>query len=242
MTETYRAKIGYLGPSAPSSPHIKKVGTFVPQDIEVVFEQLVLHDGRLSDLRGKLDAIVNAAVELTEKHHWDGLVFPGAPREILNPGLFARFSTSLKIPVATALRSSVAALRAFSAHRVLLMTPFDESINKPIRDFLADAGIQGVSAPQTVRYYADAQKLTPADVEAMTENAVTQHPDVEAIYFQGGVLDPIDSLAKLERELKVPVLASNPAMLWFILSKLGLKYQIPGYGKLLSSWPALPEH
>jgi Arylmalonate decarboxylase len=240
MVEIYRAKIGYLGPSAPSSPHIKKVLTLVPGDIEIVFEQLVLHDGRLSELRGKLDAIVNAAVELAEKHHLNGLVFPGAPREVLNPGLFARFSASLRIPVATALRASTAALRAFFARRVLLMTPFDESINKPIRDFLADAGIQGVSAPQTVQFYADAAKLTPADVEALTEKAVAQHPDVDAVYFQGGVLDPIDSLAKLESDLGIPVLASNPAMLWCILSKLGLKYEIPGFGRLLSSWPPLP--
>jgi len=241
MAETYRARIGYLGPSAPSSPHIKKVLTFVPTDIEVVFEQLVLHDGQLSDLRGKLDLIVNAAAEFAGKRQLDGLVFPGAPREVLNPGLFARFSASLKIPVATALRSSAAALRAFAAHRVLLMTPFDESINRPIRDFLAEAGIQGVSAPQTVQYYADAAKLTPADIEALTENALAQHPDVEAVYFQGGVLDPIDSLEKLEGKLSLSVIASNPAMLWFILSRLGLKYQIHGFGKLLASWPALPD-
>jgi hypothetical protein len=29
-------------------------------------------------------------------------------------------------------------------------------------------------------------------------------------------------------------------MLWFILSKLGLRYEIAGYGRLLRSWPELP--
>jgi maleate cis-trans isomerase len=43
----------------------------------------------------------------------------------------------------------------------------------------------------------------------------------------------------MERELGVPVIASNPAMLWFMLSKLGLKNPIPGYGRLLETWPAL---
>jgi maleate cis-trans isomerase len=38
----------------------------------------------------------------------------------------------------------------------------------------------------------------------------------------------------------VPIVASNPAMLWMILSKLGLSYNIPGYGKLLATWPAMP--
>jgi maleate cis-trans isomerase len=47
-------------------------------------------------------------------------------------------------------------------------------------------------------------------------------------------------LDKLETELKVPIVASNPAMLWLILAKLGLTYRITGYGKLLPSWPGLP--
>jgi maleate cis-trans isomerase len=44
----------------------------------------------------------------------------------------------------------------------------------------------------------------------------------------------------MEAELKLPIVASNPAMLWVILSKLGLRYHIQGHGKLLSEWPALP--
>jgi maleate cis-trans isomerase len=47
-------------------------------------------------------------------------------------------------------------------------------------------------------------------------------------------------LKKLEAELGLPIVASNPAMLWVILSKLGHHYQMPGYGKLLSQWPELP--
>ena len=43
----------------------------------------------------------------------------------------------------------------------------------------------------------------------------------------------------MEADLKLPIVASNPAMLWSVVLKLGLKYQIAGYGKLLSSWPAL---
>jgi maleate cis-trans isomerase len=35
------------------------------------------------------------------------------------------------------------------------------------------------------------------------------------------------------------VISSNTAMIWNILSKLGAKFSIKAYGKLLSSWPAL---
>ena len=74
----------------------------------------------------------------------------------------------------------------------------------------------------------------------MTHKALAEFPGIDAIYFQGALLDPIPLLDKLEGELSLPIVASNPAMLWLVLSKLGRRYQIRGYGKLLASWPAVP--
>jgi hypothetical protein len=84
-----------------------------------------LHQGLLNDVEGKLDVIVARAVRFAEAQGLDGLIFPGAPREVLNPGLFAAFSAALKIPVTTALRASAAALQTLGVTRVLLLTPFD---------------------------------------------------------------------------------------------------------------------
>jgi len=47
-------------------------------------------------------------------------------------------------------------------------------------------------------------------------------------------------LEKIETELGLTVIASNPAMLWYVLSRLGLAYPISGYGRLLREWPQLP--
>ena len=240
MPDTARTRIGWLGPSLPTSSHLQKVERIVPSNVELVYEQLVLHDGVLNDVQGKLDAIVTRAVELTQKHRWDGLIFPGAPREVLNPGLFAAFSAALKIPVATALRASAAALRTLSPKQILLLTPFDESLNKLICSFLADFDIAAISPSETLRHYTDALKMTSDDVVAYAKRAMAHHRELDAIYFQGAVLDPMDCLEQMERELKVPVVASNPAMLWYMLSKLGLNNPLSGYGKLLSTWPKLP--
>jgi Arylmalonate decarboxylase len=240
MLDSTRTRIGWLGPSLPTRAHLQKLTRIVPSNVELVHEQLVLHDGVLNDVQGKLDMIVTKAVELTQKHRWDGLIFPGAPREVLNPGLFAGFSSALKIPVATALRASAAALKTFSTKRILLLTPFDDSLNELIRKFLADLGIAAISPTETLRHYTDALNMTSDDVVAYAKRALAERRDVDAIYFQGAVLDPMDCLEQMERELNVPVIASNPAMLWFMLSKLGLNNPLSGYGKLLSSWPTLP--
>jgi maleate cis-trans isomerase len=178
---------------------------------------------------------------LISEHGWNGLIISGAPKEALNPGMWEQVTTALKIPVALALRSSVAALEAFAAKRILLMTPVDDQLKKIYHDYIAGFGIESFYPLQILRAHTDAQKLTSSDVEAMTRKALVEFPNVDAIYFQGALLDPIPILEKLETELKLPIVASNPAMLWLILSKLGLRYNITGYGKLLASWPSVPE-
>ena len=64
--------------------------------------------------------------------------------------------------------------------------------------------------------------------------------DVEALYFQGAVLNPLDVIDEMESEFGVPVVASNPAMLWSIASKLGRSFSIQGKGRLVREWPPLP--
>jgi maleate cis-trans isomerase len=120
------------------------------------------------------------------------------------------------------------------------MTPVDDQLKKMYDDYLAEFGIQSFHPPQILRAHTDAQKLTSSDVESMTHKALAEFSGIDAIYFQGALLDPIPLLDKLEGELSLPIVASNPAMLWLVLSKLGRRYQIPGYGKLLAAWPAVP--
>jgi len=233
-------KIGFIGSSAPSSPHHESFKAFIPRDIDFTFVQEQGSGGSLYDARGKADDLVRQTTELLVKHGWNGVIISGGPREVLNPGLWDRLSAALNIPVATALTSAVAALKVFSAKRVLLMTPVDDKLKEMYRDFLAGFGIEAIYPAQTLRAHTDAQKLTPDDVESMTRGTFMTQPGADAIYFQGALLDPIKVLAKMEADLKVSIVASNPAMLWFVLSKLGLTYRIAGYGKLLSSWPSLP--
>jgi maleate cis-trans isomerase len=235
-----QAKIGFIGSSAPSSPHHESFRAFIPKDIDFTFVQETGGETSRDDDPNKLDALVKQTVELVEQNRWDGVIISGAPKEVFNPTMCERLTAALNVPVATALRSSVAALRTFSATRILLMTPVDDELKKMYRDFLAQFGIVAVYPPQTLRQRTDAAKLTPAEVEAMTKKTFAQYTELDAIYFQGALLDPLKVLEKLETDLKVPIVASNPAMLWSILSKLGLRYKILGYGRLLSSWPSLP--
>ena len=233
-------KIGFIGSSAPSSPHHDSFRRFIPKDLECTFVQEAGVKTSLYDARGKVDALIGQVQELIAERDWDGVIISGAPKEALNPGMWERVSGGLKVPISLALRSSVAALKAFAAKRILLMTPVDDELKKLYRDYLDGFGIASFYPPQILHVHTDALKLSADDVEEMTHRALAEYPDVDAIYFQGALLDPLPILEKMEAQLNLPIIASNPAMLWVILSKLGLNYQITGYGKLLSQWPALP--
>ena len=235
-----RAKIGFIGSSAPSSPHHDSFRAFIPADIDFTFVREAGAGDSLWDARDKLDALLEQSRKLIKQNHWDGLIISGAPKEVLNANMTARLAAELPIPVATALRSSCAALKVFAAKRILLMTPVDDRLKELYRGYLAEFGIDAVYPPQTLAAHTDAVKLNPERVANLTRETFESNSSVEAIYFQGALLDPLKVLERLELQLKVPVIASNPAMLWVILSKLGLNYNIPGYGQLLATWPALP--
>lgn len=241
MPQTIRAKIGFISAISPTSPHFNSFRALIPEDIQMDLEGLGLVGKSLyDDLRGKMQSIVNAVSNLATKHQWDGLIVSGAPVELLNPGLSRELQGAIEIPVTTAMGSCVAALKTFSARRVLLTTPFDEPMNKMLRDYLSNSGIEAVSPPPLFGHFTDAMKAGPEDVYLLTKKAFEGAKDVEAIYFQGAVLDPLKVLQRMEEEFPTTVVASNPAMLWFILSKIGLRYQIRGYGKLLQQWRKLP--
>ena len=233
-------RIGFLGSSAPASPHHASFKAFIPKDIDFTFMQEAGAKTSLYDAKGKVAALIEQSRQAIEANRWRGLILSGAPKEALNPGMWEQVSAALNVPVALALRSSAAALKAFAVKRILLMTPVDDPLKKMYHDYLAAFGIEAFYPPQILRAHTDAQKLTSSDVEAMTRKALDEFPNVDAIYFQGALLDPIPLLDKLEAELKLPIVASNPAMLWLILAKLGRRYNIKGYGKLLETWPVVP--
>jgi hypothetical protein len=80
MSQRTEAKIGFIGSSAPSSPHHESFKAFIPKEIDVTFVQEEGASGSLYDARGKVDSLVGQTAGLVEKHRWDGVIISGGPR------------------------------------------------------------------------------------------------------------------------------------------------------------------
>jgi maleate isomerase len=197
--------------------------------------------GSLYDLRGAKEIYLTRAPQIAKERQWQGLAIGGAPVEVLNPGLLEELQSRVGIPVTTAMNSCMAAIKALSARRVLLMTPFDEGLDKLVAGHLAKFGIEAVF-PQSkpFRDFAAGSKIGPDEVFTFAKQAFEGAPGVEAVYFQGP-LNNRPVLEKVEKETGVPVVSSSLASMWYLLAKLGLNYQIRGGGKLLYEWPAVPQ-
>jgi len=228
--------IGFISPGPATWPHYDSFMELVPNFVKFDFRGLGLYGNSLYEIAGKKAEIVDRIRELAISNSWRGVVVIGAPTEVMNPGLFDELKTALTIPVTTALSASVAALRKYSAQRLLLLTPFESRLNRLIEDYLTDAG-SSVVAPRSFTNIGEAGRLQPDAVFHLTQQALGEMGSVDAIYFQGAVLDPLKVLDRIEEKLKTIAIASNPAMLWDILLQLDRHAAVNGYGKLLAQWP-----
>ena len=233
-------RIGFVSGGAGSMPHYNSFLPIIPREIEIDFQGLELYGKSLYEIAGKKEVILRLLKEFIAERRWDGLILTAAPTEVLNPGLYADLKAALSIPFTTALNACVAALRVYCAPKVLLLTPFDARLNDLIVAHLAQAGVTAI-APHSFAELAVPKGMTPDEVFALVKKNLVAAGNVDAIYFQGAVLDPIKCLERIESELKATVIASNPAMFWYVLSKLGRNYALSGYGRLLREWPALNE-
>jgi len=186
MAQTIKAKIGFVSPVSGASPHIESFKAIVPEGVQMDIDGLEFVRTSFNDFRGKTKAVVEKVNELVQANGWQGVFVGGAPLEVMNPGLAEELHGAIKVPVTTALESCVTALKAFSAKQVLLMTPFDETMNQPIRDYLANQGLNAISPPPPFKDYRDASKLTPEEVFSLTKKCVEGVKEFQAIYFQGG--------------------------------------------------------
>ena len=239
-------KLGFLSASGRYAPHYNDFLRLVPPEVDIEITPLGLWGGSLYDLAGKTDEHIDITTRLAHDKGWEGLALMGAPMQVQNPDHIGKLRSRLDIPVTTALESGASAVKAFGATDILLLTPFDDGLNAMLRDFLAECGVNASfpvnNRTDTRREDVQATEQKTADeVYRLAVDAFANAPGAQAVYFQGAPLNPLLVLERLEADLGVPVVASNPAMFWSIASLLGRSYSVPNGGRLLREWPARGE-
>jgi maleate isomerase len=238
MDAAKKVHIGLLTSRSGDRPHFDDFRGLVPAEVGLTIESVGVGPEATVDARS--EAVLRRVTEIVRDHRIEGLIITGAPLTVLNPDIEKKITEAITIPATTPIRAATAALHAINLKKLILMTPFDDEINLRIQDRLKQSGLTVLSCPSLEYLGARTGTHVPADkIFGIMEKIVHDTPGADAIYFQGAPFNPLPIIDRIESELKLPVIASNPAMLWHILSLLGHKFSIQGYGRLLASWPAL---
>ena len=239
MTIQRQTRIAFLSGRGAKRATNDSLLSLVPDGVDLQVEGLSLWHESHRSCAEIVDQYVNRAVTLVGERQWQAIALPVAPNELLYPEAIQRVRAAVPVPVSTALEASLAAMRTLSIRRALVLTPFDASLNERLAAFLARSGIEPVLPTRFFSSIEAAAAATPEDVFALAKRELAAAPGVDGIYFQGGRLNPLPVLEAIEHDLQTTVIASFPAMLWHILSKLGLAFHIEGGGRLLREWPNL---
>ena len=231
--------IGLLTSRSGNRPHFDDFRGLVPAEVGLTIESVGV--GPEATVDARTEAVLRRATEIVRDHPIEGLIITGAPLTVLNPNIEQKLAEAITtIPVTIPIRAATAALHATNSKRLILMTPFDDGINSRIQDRLKQSGLTVLSCPSLEYLGARTGAHVTADkIFGIMEKIVHDTPGADAIYFQGAPFNPLPIIGRIESELRLPVIASNPAMLWHVLSRLGHKFSIQGYGRLLASWPPL---
>ena len=253
MNSKQRVRLAFIqiGPRS-SLGYLDRFHSLFPDDVVLDVTTVAQGDETFNPFfQGQADLYFERVVGLVRDNDWHGIMLPVGPIQAHNPGLVERIREAVSIPVASSLDASAEALRAFGVSRSLLISPYSEDLNRLIQDYRLAQGIEEIHpAPAFGRSavhsenVASALTLTPDDLYEMGMDAFRGVEDIQAIHFQGGRLDPLMGdpttvLERLETDCGVPVVASNPAMLWHVLSILGGSHNFNRGGRLLEEWPTL---
>lgn len=139
------------------------------------------------------------------------------------------------VGVAMGSTAAVAALKAFGARKIAVLTPHQQRGDDMVRLYLSEAGFDIVrlvglkcATPRAIA------QMPAADIRDALKGL--DGPDVDALLQVGTALPTVEIAAEAERWLNKPVLAINAVSYWDALRRCGIEDRVAGYGRILEEF------
>ncbi|MDX3806571.1 MAG: Asp/Glu racemase [Bosea sp. (in: a-proteobacteria)] len=178
--------------------------------------------------RAALDSVLTCEpdhiiIGMSSETFWGGLKGSLALR--------AQFAEWTNLPVTMGSEAADAALRAFGAKRIGILTPYLPIGDRNVLQFFTDLGYEVV-------HIVGLKRASPTDIAATTVAEMNAGLDelaaldVDAILQCGTNLSMVALAAQAESRLGKPVIAINTALYWHALRQSGINDEIQGFGSL----------
>lgn len=135
------------------------------------------------------------------------------------------------VPFLTASRAVSSALGALLVTRIALVTPYIDTINEREVSYFAEAGFQTTTAfgLGIVGNLPKGRLPLAASADAVREAGVG---GADAVFVSCTNWLTLGNVEPLERELGLPVVSSNSALLWAMARACGIRSDLAGLGRL----------
>jgi len=232
-----RARLGILLPSGNAAAE-PELAALMPEGVSLHTTRLKLNGSSEADLLNMADRIEDATALIHDTDpHLIGFHCTAVStfNEELEQGIINRAGSIARTGVVTTGGAIVTALRRLQAHRVALVTPYIEPINRREIAFLERYGFQCV-ASRSAGLQTPAEMLA-ADPDRWLQDVREGCPDsADAVLVSCTAIRTLSVIDACEAACGRPVISSNNAMAWHMLRSAGLKDQMDGAGRLLSSY------
>ena len=134
--------------------------------------------------------------------------------------------------VTTPITSAIKAFNKMNIKKLAVFTPYPESVNKTIYEYLIKKNINVISF-STFNLDLDVD-FARVDSKYLSEILTKLNiSDADALFVSCTALPALEILDRVEKKISKPVFSSNQTLIWDTLRSVGYKSSIEGYGKLL---------
>src|SRR5215813_11818403 len=149
-----------------------------------------------------------------------------------------RMSAGAGVPAITSAQAVGRAVRALGARRIAIVSPYSVPVNERARRYFG--GKHGLETVALEGFGAtDAYAIGKLGSQnARDAFARIDRPEIEVFVVPGGNFPTMASVAGWEQEFRKPVVTTNGASFWAMLTAFKSADRLPTFGRLLAELPA----
>lgn len=237
----WRGVVGLVKPTyRPGS--LDRFIRLMPEGVCVVPRYVGVSAGTEQEFKQAL-AIAEERVAELAKLKVDLIVIQGVPPIMLkgyrfDAELIETLQKKYGVPVLTATKTQVDALKALKARRIVGVTYFKDDLNPQFAKFFEQGGFEVAAMKGCVNVpFSDLGKIPAEEIYTQAKRIFIEAGGGDCLYLLGAGWDCLPAIEPLERDLGTTVLSNVPADVWATQKRLNIRAPVKGFGRLLEEMP-----
>ncbi len=221
----WRGKIGVITPANGTAME-EEFHRYAPEGVAVMTQRILFEKVDKEGLSALGERSVEAAKILASAKP-DLLLFGCTTGSLINglgydQELIRRIEAASGIRTITTSTALTEALKTLGSRKLVISTPYSETVNQAEKQFLEDSGYQvlnirglGYTDPNCM------PRTTIVDMYRLTKEILV--PEADTVFVSCTGINVMDGIGAMEKDFARPVITSNQVSLWYALKVLGVR-------------------